>query len=138
MTRRYVRRSPTAAPTKRGSARSGRSQSDAVSFQSTEGNIRVAPTNEVAVDLAALERLVAGIDAFNGQVGAQLAVLGDRVSALHGEWHGDGAEAHRRAHAEWAAGAELMNDGLKRLHEAVAATHSAFNATVQANRALFS
>jgi WXG100 family type VII secretion target len=100
--------------------------------------ISMAPTNEITVNLDALDRLVDGLEAFNTQVGAQLSALEQRMSSLHGQWQGDGAEAHARAQAEWAHGAQLMSEGVTRLHAASAAAHSAFHATVQANRALFS
>ncbi|MGX9670660.1 WXG100 family type VII secretion target [Mycobacterium sp. HM-7] len=94
--------------------------------------------NAVAVNLGELDRFIGQLAAFSRDIDAKVDSLASHIDGLHAQWHGTAAQAHAKAHAEWAQGAQLMSDGIRRLEEASANAHSAFTTTVQANKALFS
>jgi uncharacterized protein YukE len=68
-----------------------------------------APANDVTVNLASLDSLIAELEGFGGELRAQVEGLEQQITGLHAQWSGSAAQAH-----------------------------SAFGATVAANRALFS
>jgi len=55
------------------------------------------------------------------------------VAALHIDWSGEGAAAHREWHQEWDTGAQEMRDALDDLHHTGRVAHTNYNSAADTN-----
>ncbi|WP_245568124.1 WXG100 family type VII secretion target, partial [Nocardia jiangxiensis] len=64
-----------------------------------------------------------------------LSVLDQKVATLHsgGAWQGIAADAHQKAHAEWAVAAQEFVDGVADLSTAARNAHSQHSTAITAN-----
>lgn len=76
--------------------------------------------NAFAVDLVGLDTAVADAAAWQRTVAALAAQLDDDVDRLHAGWAGHSADAHLRAHDDWAADQTAIEEALAALREALA------------------
>lgn len=90
-----------------------------------------------AVNLSELENAVQELRKLTEAVDDKLAELSHRNDALHLDWTGHAAVAHREARELWAKAATDMAAGLEGMHESAAYAHSIYTAAVTANVEMF-
>jgi WXG100 family type VII secretion target len=87
-----------------------------------------------------LEELLAFIEAledFEQQAEAVASRVDGQINALHTNWSGDAAAAHRRRHDEWVAAAGKMREALAELREVARKAHRNYSGTIEVNMAMW-
>lgn len=90
------------------------------------------------VDLDELSRVMSEMQGFERSLRRRLAELESTIENLHMSWTGSAADAHRRAHAELAAGAEEVHRSLSEMREAGEHAHAGYSAAAEANATMWS
>lgn len=88
-----------------------------------------------AVDLDALDDLVADVAACERELTALAAEVDREVDLLHRAWSGLAADAQLAAQAEWDRGLRAMRDALTRLRSAASSAHGHYTSAAHANLA---
>ena len=90
------------------------------------------------VDLDTLDQKIAEMARFDTTLDDHLQRLDQTMARLHGVWSGGAADAQRRAHEEWTAGAEQMRDALTAIREAARVAHTNYTSSATTNTRMWS
>ena len=99
----------------------------------------MSSTDEFTVDLDELDNLVTRLTSLVGFLTDHLSVLDQKVATLHSGdiWQGITADAHQKAHAQWAVAAKEFVDGVAELSTAARNAHSQHSTAITANTRMF-
>ncbi|MEV6769711.1 WXG100 family type VII secretion target [Nocardia sp. NPDC051030] len=78
------------------------------------------------VDLVGLDQLIDAAATLETEIEQQVTAIDQRVDALHVNWSGDSAVAHRAAHDERIAGVAEMRTALSDLRAKLKTAHDAY------------
>ena len=93
---------------------------------------------QLRADLGALAELVDRLTRFTTLAERLGGDLDARVRALHADWAGAAADAHRVAHAQWATAAAEMRAGLAALSATVTTARENYATAAAANVRMWS
>jgi len=85
------------------------------------------------VDLDQLDTVTKRIGGLTDFVAESLREIDERMATMQQNWSGDAADEQAAAHAEWVAAAEKIRGGVKKMQDAAAAAHTAYNDAVAEN-----
>ncbi|KQH79712.1 hypothetical protein AO501_30985 [Mycobacterium gordonae] len=89
------------------------------------------------VDLDALRSAAELLDKFEKSTEQFLGDVERKVNAMHIDWQGTTAAAHREAQQRWTAGAEEMRSAVSQLRAIVATAHGNYGSAAAANTAMW-
>jgi WXG100 family type VII secretion target len=89
------------------------------------------------VELEELSAFIEALEAFEQRAEAVASRVDSQISALHANWSGDAAAAHRGRHDEWVATAGEMREALAELREVARKAHHNYSGTIEVNMAMW-
>ena len=90
-----------------------------------------------AVDLEALDELVAQLTRFGGSLEAVQTDVQSRMNRVHAVWRGVAADEHAAAHARWQRGSADLHEALRTMRAVAATAHENYSSAVRVNTALW-
>ncbi len=82
--------------------------------------------SDYRADLPGMQALIDAATRLEQGIGERVDAVTRTVDALHVQWDGDTADAHRAASAAWVAGAGEMKDALAQLRTALDTARTAY------------
>lgn len=93
--------------------------------------------NDYRVDIPGLQRLIDGAAALESAIENRIVEIEQRVDALHVDWTGEAAVAHKNAHDERVAAVSEMREALRELRGKLTVAHTAYGAVGRTNSGMW-